>query len=355
MKVSKVQIHPITIRFSESFETSYGPQSEQKSVLIKLETDEGITGWGEAAPLEEFTGENQDKVVRIFKEKLSGEVLNENPLNIRHILQKMGKIEDYNSAKSAVDSALHDILGKKLRQPVYRVIGGLCREKIPLCEVFGIEPPERLIQKAVACVENGIKALKIKIGTDPVADALRIKLVRDALKGIELRADANGGYTLKRALDAVKRMEKYDLAYMEQPIPPGDLEALIKLKESTSIQIAVDESLYTFADAIEIVENEAADVFIIKLIKCGGIFNAKLITEIAEEANIPCVLVSPFETCVGLAANLHVALSSPSVKLPCELTMNTTYLDKYAEGLRTEKGFMLPPEEPGLGIKVHLK
>ena len=258
-------------------------------------------------------------------------------------------------AKAAVDIALHDLLGKHFGLPVYRLLGGLYRRSIPLAWSIGIAETEEMVQEAVHYVDIGWKAIKIKIGRDPDVDLEHLAAVRKAIgPAIKLRVDANQGYRSGEALPVLRKMERFDLEYIEQPLPRWDVEGLSALAAALDTPILADESVFTPEDAITLVRRQAADVFNIKVTKCG-LANGKRIAAIAEAAGLRCMVGSMVELGPGTAAGVHFAAATSSVTHACELGPLLFRDDVITENVFLDEplgGFWEVSDGPGLGITL---
>lgn len=341
-----------TSLLDEDFSTVYGVEPTTKQhIIVRIVDTDGISGYGEACPLPDFSGETHD-VIKIMIDKYYSPILiNKDPFDLEVIHKELNsKYPANNTAKAAIDIALYDLLGKIMNIPVYKLLGGLYRHHVDLTATIGIGEPEYVSKKVEEYVDQGIKAVKLKVGLDEKRDIEVVKQVRDRFgDSLIIRIDANAGYSLKSAMKVLRDIERWDIDCAEQPIAGWDHEGLSLLRKSVSIPIMVDESLCTIADAVTLIRREAADQFGIKLIKHGGIFNAKKITILAEANGIDCVIISPWETQIGQAAGVHLALSSPNFKGPHDLGTKELKNDP-TTGLEESNGIIKRPKGSGLGI-----
>lgn len=336
----------------EAFITTYGKEPVLKShVMVKITSDNEVSGIGEACPLPNFTGETHDTINEMINKYYAPFLIGKNPFDLELIHREMDyKYPANNTAKAAIDMALYDLIGKTLNVPVYQFLGGRCREYVEIGAALGIGKPSFIAQKAEHYINQGAKAIKLKVGIDVKRDIETIKAVRETLGDtISIRIDANAGYSLKSAMKVLKKTEKWDVEYFEQPIAAWNHEGLNLLRKASSTPIMVDESLCTIGDAVELIRSEAADIFGLKLIKHGGIYKAKKIAILAEANGIECVVISPWETQIGQAAGIHLALSSPNFNHPNDLGIDNLK-DDPTQGLHEERGIIRPSTCPGLGI-----
>jgi L-alanine-DL-glutamate epimerase-like enolase superfamily enzyme len=257
------------------------------------------------------------------------------------------------SAKAALDMALHDLLGKALGAPLYKILGGTFRRPVLSATAVGINDLEKMKREALDWVGRGFRTLKLKIGVEPDKDEQRVRAIREAVgPDIRLRVDANQGYTPTEAIDVGRRIADHDIEYMEQPVAAWDVAGLAEVRRATGLRIAADESLYTAQDALRLIEARAVDVFVIKMIKVGGLRKATKIAHLAEAAGLQCVTVSPLETVLGTAAGVHWA-SALSNGEPDHELVGPLYLqeDPFA-GVEIAGNAIEPGESPGLGVTL---
>lgn len=315
MKIELVEAVPFKTIFDEPFRSRYASRQSFDHVIVRITTDEGKFGIGEASPLTHFTGETQQGIIDTIKNQLSPLLMGEDPERIGWLIHKMDSLPRNPSSKTALDMALHDLVGKAIGIPVYKLLGGLSKEEIHLAGAVGTNNPEEAAKKAVKLVNEGFRVLKIKIGFNPRDDVSIAKAVRDVVgDDIEIWFDANASYRPKMALKVINKIEKYEPFCIEQPVgPKEDLKGMAEVRNATIIPIMADESISTPLDALSIVGMGAADILAIKFVKCGGLFKAKRIAAIAETAGMACVMISTYGTGLCISANAHVGASTENV------------------------------------------
>jgi L-alanine-DL-glutamate epimerase-like enolase superfamily enzyme len=197
----------------------------------------------------------------------------------------------------------------------------------------------------------GFRPFKMKVGTDPAADVARVRAVRGALgPAAVIRIDANQGYDPPTAIAVLRRLDDCEIEYIEQPVPRWNHAGLAHVRRATGARILVDESLHSIQDALDLIRAEACDLFAIKLIKTGGLVRARQIAGIGEAAGIDCIVISPFETQIGAAAGLHMALALPICGHAHELTVFASQAEMARTGIREEGENLTPSPAPGLGV-----
>lgn len=349
----------------------------QGYVILKITTDDGIEGFGEATAMPEwggdfgrYFGESAGTTRTVLQQNLFPAIQGMDPFDMDLIHRKMDlAIRGYNYAKAAVDIALYDIMGKAVDKPVYQLLGGRHRRAIPVAHSLGVVMDvDAAVEEAVLACQEGIRSIKMKGGLDLKRDLLLMKKLREALgPDVHILVDANQGYpSAKEAIKWGNLMNQYDLQYLEQPV-----EGLMQLRQVTQglgCPVCADESCWTIADALDIVRTGAADYISIYTTKAGGLYNARTIARIAEYAGIRCNVNGSGEFGVGNAANLHMACCGRNIDLASVFPV--THLDGidqtkvagrwYTDDIITrpfdyEDGCLVVPDGPGLGIQVDME
>lgn len=346
-----------TVRLNNTtLATAYGSgKNTREHLFLAVYNETGLAGIAEGSPLPHFSGEQASEMKVVVEQVLAPAIIGLDAFNLEAIQQALDRALARNeSSKSALINAVHDLQGKLLNAPVTQILGGRLRERVPVAGAVGIEDHATIIARAHTLFERGITTFKFKVGSDVRRDLGAIAAVRAEFgDAVELRADANGGYSLADARRFLRGVERFDPQYVEQPLPAQDLRGLALLRQASLVPIAVDESLFGLRDAIEIIKHDAADVFVIKLIKLGGLFNARKVVALAEAAGITCVCVSPYETDLGGSANVHLAASSSAFRYAAELGTGVSQVAlPGAARLGFEAGHVPVPASPGLGIDL---
>jgi muconate cycloisomerase len=342
-------------------------------VIIKLHTDEGLVGLGEAPVLKDwggdygkYFGETPGTTMHIINDILSPALKGQEPCRFEAIHTLMDKaVKGYPYAKAAIDMALYDVVGKAMQLPAYQFLGGCFRERVSMAHSLGLMEIEKAIDEALQAESEGVKTIKLKGGVDPKRDMELVRRMRDALAPqTSICLDANQGYpTPKVAVQVTKAMAEYGLLYMEQPVEGIDRMAEVAKRVDTPIM--ADESAWTPQDVLEIAQKKAADIISIYTTKPGGLFNAKKIAVLAEAAGLPCNVNGSVETGVGNAANIHLAASTGVVTFGCVVPVSTPK-EKAKQGIagiyyqddiikdafEYSDGDILVPTKPGLGIEL---
>jgi o-succinylbenzoate synthase len=350
--IQQIEVYPVTLKYYEPFRIAPEASTESNNVVVKVVTDYGVHGWGEASPSERVTGETVETVIHVL-DKIAPKLIGLCPLRIEQIIEVMDSVAAGNpSAKAAIDIALHDIYGKTVRKELFRVLGGY-RTEVLTDITLGIKSPRDMAKDAVKAVKRGFKALKVKVGVDPEEDVERVKLIREAVgSDIQIRIDANQGWTPQQAVKALNKMAKYNIQFAEQPIPAENLEGLVEVKRNSPIPIMADESVHSPEDAIRLIKAEAVDLINIKLMKSGGIHKARKIAAIAEAAGIPCMIGCMGESEIGIAAGAHLAAAVKNIQY-ADLDSDLLIKDKLVKkgGTKVKNSIRIFPKIHGLGIR----
>lgn len=356
MKITDVKIEKFCIELTEPFKVAFAEVRYTESLLVKIETDEGVEGYGEAAPFAPVTGETPEgtlAVLQMFRQGLIGM----NPLDIEKIHVMMdGLVHGNGSAKCAVDIAVHDIKGKVMGQPLYRVLGGY-QNTVQNDITIGINAPEKMAEAAGHYVKDmGYRILKIKVGIDPAEDLRALKLIRETVgEKIRLRVDANQGYTVSDALYVLEEMKKYGVEAVEQCLPDWDMEGAAYLRQKVSgIRLMLDESIHTTKDAARACQLKAADILNIKLMKCGGLYRGLQISTLAENFGMTCMVGCMMETKIAITAGLSLVAARKNItEADCDSFLYYKDSETGMPGGFTREGDLFHlSEKPGLGLDI---
>jgi len=354
MKISKVDSFPLKIPLRSPFKIATGESSFYEGCLVKLTTDIGIIGWGEASPSLRITGERMADVLQGLEE-LRGLLIGSDPLEAEALWERIdAQLEGHSSTKAALDVALFDILGKRTNLKVKNIIGGH-KNSIETSITIGIKGVPETLKEAGELLRKGVKVLKLKIGLNPEEDLEKVKRIRELDEDVRLRVDANQGYTPDMAISLLKEMESYQVEFCEQPVAEGDLEGMKRVKEEVEMPIMADESVKSLSDALRVAELGACDLVNLKLMKMGGIRRCAKISSLLEGAGIGCMVGCMVETKVGITAGTHLALGLANVKyadLDSHLYLTA---DPTGGGVVTKEGSNWLLGTMGLGLEVREK
>jgi L-alanine-DL-glutamate epimerase-like enolase superfamily enzyme len=352
LKVRDVEIYLFDLPLVAPFRISIGEMKAANDLLVRIVTDQGIVGIGEACPFPPITGETQATNAEAAR-AIRGMVIGRDPLAIDSVLRETWPMLHANpSAVAAFDMALYDILGQVAGMPLFRLFGS-DKTQFETDITTGIGTPTAMAAETKRDAELGYKTLKVKIGLNPDDDVARIQAVRDAVGyGVNVRVDANQGWAVPQAIYALRKLEKYRIQLIEQPVVASDIAGLKEVRAASPIPIMADEACFLPADAIRLIRAEACDYFNIKLMKAGGIANSIRIAHVADAANIRCMVGCMLESRVALTAAAHVVASQANI-IYADLDGNAEHtVDPVVGGMTVKAGVVTLPEKPGLGCDV---
>jgi len=355
MKIDRIQVIPFGIPIRK-FADAYAGFSVSNAVLVKIYTNDGHVGYGEACAWEpEFYGETLESVSTTIEKYIAPKIIGEDPRNINKILSIIdANLARITGAKEGVDLALHDLLGKILNVPVYTLLGGKFRDMIPVASEIGIDTPENMVKNALSVLKMGIKVIKIKGSSNHSLDVERITEVRNAVgPDVELRLDPNAAWDVNSTIKTMKLLENCNLQLLEQPVPGWDLKGMSHIRNNIGIPLMADESIWTPQDAIKISDYGAADLLNIKIAKSCGLHLGKKIETVAESLGLPCIAGTEIEPGFSLIAKLHFAASMKIHPLASEFT-ELSLLKKNILKHKIEiiDGCIKVPDKPGFGVEL---
>ena len=353
MKITRLEAWPVSMRLTEPYTIAYDTIDRTENVLLRMETSKGISGFGCAAPDKKVIGETAESVMSVFNSLLEPQLSGTDPFRIAYRLEKLKSItEKQPSAIAMVDMALYDILGKAAKLPLYKLLGGY-RHHIKTSITVGILSLSEAIERAKEYAFRGFTALKIKGGLNVAEDIQRIAKIREAVGSrIELRFDANQGYSEEEAVRFVKETKSANVELLEQPSPIKKDEILGNITGRVSIPVMADESLMNLRDAFKLAKHNLIDMVNIKIMKVGGIDEAMKINAVARAAGLEVMVGCMDEAALSIAAGLNFALARPNVTY-ADLDGHFGLLDDPTDGaVILKEGILYPTGRPGLGFDL---
>jgi len=373
MKITRIETIPVRVPLKPQLAIRGGrglSHSVSPFLIVRIHTDTGIEGVGEASCTPRWSGEDQVTAAHFIDSYFA-------PLLVGAELDDIGRLNAIFAGavagnyftKGAVEMALWDALGRSLNKPVWQLVGNKGQRAqikstnysllVPTkWSVSGVEPA-KAAEIAAWAVAQGFTKMKVKVGINPRTDVERVRAVRGAVGSkVKLGVDANGGWqTPQVAIETIKQLcDECDIYFAEQPIRAGDHSALADVRRNVPVPIIADESIYTLDDAKMLARAEAADVFSIYIGKAGGIGPARDIAEFAQSAGIRCTIGSNLELGVGSAAMVHFALAAPAIDAdtyPCDIIGPLYYEDEILKApLPIKGGSAGVHDRPGLGVEL---
>lgn len=352
MIIQGIATETISIPLKQVFKTARRTVTTVENVLVRVETDSGLTGFGSASLTAEITGETAGSIsdaITLIGITLKGMDLDQH----EQVFQRLNSCLAANySAKAAVDMALYDLLAKSLGIPLYQLLGGNIQPlqtDITICH----GPVHTMVEDSRARLAEGFSTLKIKVGNDPELDLKRLEQIHHAVGNeARLRVDANQGWQPKEAVTVGREILRRGIPveFIEQPVAAHRYRDLAYVREQLMIPVFGDESVFSTTDALELIRIGAVDGINIKLMKCGGIYNARKIAAIAEAAGLPCMIGSMMECHVSVTAAAHLATATTAITL-VDLDAPLFCSGNPATGGISYRGAEITlPDGPGLGI-----
>jgi O-succinylbenzoate synthase len=350
VKVERAELFVVELPLVSPFRTVYDASVVEPKLLVRLTTDEG-EGWGEcAAPAEPlYTSEHLPEARRVMVNHLLPRLAAKD-LSPPLVAELLAPVRGHRMAKAALEMAVLDAWGRARERSLASLFGAM-RTSVPAGVAVGVQPTvEQLVAVVGAYLDEGYRRVKLKIG--PGWDVEPVRAVREHCgPGLLLQVDANAAYQLGDA-DHLRRLDAYDLALIEQPLPEDDLLGHARLAEVIATPICLDESISSLASAKLALEIGACAVLNIKAGRVGGYLEARRIHDLALARRVPAWIGGMLETGLGRAANVALA-ALPGFTLPGDLSASRRY---YARDLTApfelEDGCLTVPSAPGLGIEV---
>jgi L-alanine-DL-glutamate epimerase-like enolase superfamily enzyme len=362
VKITSVETIPVSVPIRPDLAIrsgSGGTHLTSPFLLVKLHTDEGAVGLGEASCTPRWSGEDQVSAAHFIDTYFAPALLGRDPTRIEEVTGAVFPAVAGNFfTKSALEMALWDLAGKAAGKPVYELLGGKVRDDVATKWSVSGRPPEEAAEIARWALDRGFRAMKVKVGLGIDADFERVSAVREVLgPAAMLGVDANGGWgDPSTAIAAIGRLKPLGIAFAEQPVRAGDPEAMAEVRRSAGVPIVADESVYSLADAMQLARADACDVFSIYVGKAGGIGPARAIAEFALGLGIACTIGSNLELGVGSAAMIHLALAHRGITpdaYPCDIIGPHFYEDDILlEPLLFGGGRAVATGRPGLGVEL---
>ena len=356
MKITEVRTRVLAIPNAEPYYYSQGVASGVNCVLVEVETDEGVTGVGEACG--DRSAEAIEGVVREAKRALVGE----SPFEIERFLHRfyrLGKWDDMrrfaNQALAGLEMALWDIVGKACGQPVHRMLGGKFQERVSCFAFLQGNDPEKLAADARRWREQGFEVIYVKVGLGRERDLACVEAVRAAVgEGPKLRVDANQAWQVGEAIHMLHALAPLGIDFAEQPVHWTDLEGMARIRAAVPVPLAIDQGCFTEYEALRVIQQQAADVITVGLHEAGGILGLKKVAAVAAAGGLPiCRHGVMGETGITSLAGLQVLATIPNQTDGHQVMHQLLENDIVAPGLLNfEAGCLAVPDRPGLGVEL---
>lgn len=327
--------------------------SEARHLLVEVVAEDGSVGVGEAVPRPSVYGETLDGIRAAIEGLLAPPLLGMRPTDVERAWAAWERVVGNQSAKAALDVALHDLMARHAGLPLHRLLGGWADGPIPLTMALGMGSPEALARGAADAVAEGYRSVKVKVGRDVAVDVAAVAAVREAVGSeVTLYVDANGGYSRADALRAARVFAGHDVALLEEPLPMWDTAGRAALARRTDIPLLLDESTNELGRVPAEIAAGAAGAFSVRAARSGVTVTRHLVG-LAVASGIPCLVGSHRELGPGVAANAHLAAGFRAMAYPAELGSHVYLEDGLLdEPLRIAGGRLDLPPGPGLGVTL---
>jgi L-Ala-D/L-Glu epimerase len=352
VRITKVETIAVRTPMREPLVWPGGTRESASGLLVQIHTDEGPVGVGEAP------GPTLPTIRTIIDQELSQFLVGQDPLRIEWLVHRMeefarnwSRIANY--AIAGIEIALLDLKGKALGVPVAELLGGFCRDRVPVVGYLFIDEPEAAARKAGSFVDAGYTELKLKVGRSFEQDHDTLAAIRDRVgPDVKIRIDANMSWSVPAAIRWIRGLERFDLQYVEQPVLDFDVQGLAQVRRSVSVPIAADEACTDVRSALELIKADACDVLVVYPSEAGGLGKARQIGALADAAGKWCAIGSWAELGVATAGNLHVVASSANFPFASDTHYPLQEFDVLEERLEMSDGLVEVPRGPGLGVRL---
>jgi L-alanine-DL-glutamate epimerase-like enolase superfamily enzyme len=356
LRIRSVEAVPLRVRFKHRFSFGVTDREASQNVVLKVTTDEGLVGYGEACPVSAFTAETQESVVQAIEKVVSPLLVGADAMARTPLVRRLEpRLPHAPFTITAVDLALFDLAGKATGLSASALLGGRFREQVEVHGSVGWAAPEEMVETANAQLERGFAALKLYAGRGELPDDLeRLVAVRRAIPAhVRLMVDVNGMWTVGECLRALPVLREIGVVLLEQPLPASNTAGQAEVTAASSIDTAADESVFTPADVAAIARGRTARVVNLGISKLGGLLRASECSAVARAGGLGVMVGSVLELGIANAAGLHFAAASPELAYPSYLIGPLKYeRDIVTQPLEVNAGHVAVPTGPGLGVEV---
>jgi len=362
MKIKTIELYQISIPFVRPYKLSkvYGTLTHADAVIVRITTDTGLVGWGEADPKAPFTKDTPESVIATVCDQMAEHLLEQDPTQIARIEAKMDRAVDGSlMARGAVNMALFDILGKIHQLPAHSFLGGLLHDRLPLLGPIGSGTPDEDSAAIDKLIAEGYGTVMIKMGALPISQEIERMISASQKFGdrITLIADANQGWEYDEAKQFMQEIQSYEPVIIEQPIGRDNIDGLRDLCNQARCLISADESVVSFREADRLIRAKAAHVFSIKVSKNGGLAKSRMIANAAELCGVKCLMNSMLEFGITQAASLQLGCTLNNLMDCGHAYMSVLRMSDDITDFRKHinDAVVRVPETPGLGVEVNIK
>ena len=354
MKITDIELGMLRVPLKTPFKTALRTVDTVEDVVVLIRTDSGHTGYGEAPATAVITGDTHGSIIEAIDRFIKPRLLGQNVANLnRNCALVQSAMERNTSAKAAVEIALYDLWAQLHHAPLYQMLGG--GDPVITTDItISVDYIDKMVADSLSAIDRGFESLKIKVGKDIGLDVERVKAIHAAVQGRALlRLDANQGWTAKQAVQAMRTLEEAGvvLELLEQPVKAADISGLKYVTDRVNTPVMADESVFNPGQVFDLIQQRAADIINIKLMKTGGLSNAIRIADIAAIYGVPCMIGCMIESSISVAAAVHLAVAKSDVITKVDLDgPSLGRFNPVTGGVHFNESEITISDAPGLGI-----
>jgi L-alanine-DL-glutamate epimerase-like enolase superfamily enzyme len=358
LKISDMRTTVVSVPITKTYPTSVGAFTGYvNAVIVQVMTDDGLVGVGETPVL------SSGEIAKLIVDSSKPVILGQDPFDVEVIRRKLYAhhnlihfhIHAASWALSGIEMALWDLMGKATKQPLYKLWGGAIRKKIPFWGWVAGGDPSSMMEESRSFVKDGFTTIYTKIGIDPAWDVEAVRAMREAAgydSGIKIRVDANQAWSTSTAIRMIKKLERYDLEFVEQPVLMYSLDSLRRVREAVDTPILSHESSWTFYDALKVIKSGAADAIQLDPRFDAGFMGARIAAGMAEADGMSAVIHSYADLGITTSAYCHLIASSPAFMHANQTNYYALADDVTKDALVFKDGCIDLPETPGIGVEL---
>ena len=353
MRIISIVIGTLEIPLIRPFITAVRQTSSVKDVVIMIHTDCGNVGYGSAASTPAITGDTTNSIIYAIENIIAPQLIGHDIHDFNQLIHLLhNSLQNNNSAKAAIDMALYDLFAQSCQLPLYKLLGGNVNQ-IKTCITISARDIGSMVADAKMFKELGFRTIKIKAGINHNDDLKKIEVIHNAIGDeIKIIIDANQGWNPKDAIKIINILEKQEIniVFIEQPVKAHDLQGLKFVRDNTNLTIIADESCFNVPDTLEIANKKISDGINIKLMKCGGIYNANAMYSIATNSHLKCMAGCMLESPIGVNAIAHFMAAKMDILYGDFDPLALIKYNPIQGGATIEKDVITLSEKYGLGI-----
>ena len=353
MVIRDIQAGEISLPLARPFKTALRTVEHVNDIVVRVLADDGQVGYGEAPPTAVITGDTRGSILCAVRDFIRPALVGMEIEDLDGVMTKLqGCMVKNTSAKAAVDMAIYDLYGKRFGAPLYQLLGG-ARRSFETDLTISVNPVDEMVADALDAVARGFGILKVKVGKEGSGDVERIAAIRQAVgPDVLLRVDANQGWTAKEAVRIITAMEDrgLDIELVEQPVNAHDLAGMKYITGRVATPILADESVFSPLDALNIIQEGAADLINIKLMKTGGIWPALKLCAVAELHGVECMVGCMLESKLAVSAGAHLCCGRGIITRADLDGPSLCAVDPYSGGPVFDGATVTMTDTPGIGI-----